>query len=220
MTATAISPVQKTLVRLPFRQNAHAEIGGKIILPAATKGRLHKRMGPVMKINEKPVQLTTRSGLELKVRRARPDDAAALTDLFRSITQEDLRFRFLSGLNVIGADQIKAMTSSDSSNIESYLVFLADGTVVATGMLACDAAGERGEVAISVHGEHHDEGIGWTLLAFLAKRATDRGLSVIESIENRGNRAAIQVERDSGFVVQPLPGDATLVLVRKMLKPA
>lgn len=171
-----------------------------------------------MKINEKPVQLTTRSGLELKVRRARPDDAAALTDLFRSITQEDLRFRFLSGLNVIGADQIKAMTSSDSSNIESYLVFLADGTVVATGMLACDAAGERGEVAISVHGEHHDEGIGWTLLAFLAKRATDRGLSVIESIENRGNRAAIQVERDSGFVVQPLPGDATLVLVRKMLK--
>lgn len=173
-----------------------------------------------MKITEKPVQLTTRSGLELKVRRARPDDAAALTDLFRSITQEDLRFRFLSGLNVIGADQIKAMTSSDSSNIESYLVFLADGTVVATGMLACDAAGERGEVAISVHGEHHDEGIGWTLLAFLARRATDRGLSVIESIENRGNRAAIQVEKDSGFVLQPLAGDATLVLVRKMLKPA
>ncbi|EQB10800.1 hypothetical protein RLDS_25530 [Sphingobium lactosutens DS20] len=173
-----------------------------------------------MTFNAKPVQLTTRSGLELQVRLATPEDASTLTDLFRSITQEDLRFRFLTGLNAIGADQIKAMTSGDDSNTENYLVFLANGTVVATGMLVCDATGKRGEVAISVHGEHHDEGIGWTLLAFLADRATARGLSVIESIENRGNRAAIQVERDSGFVVEPLPGDATLVLVRKTLTPA
>ncbi|MDF0543912.1 GNAT family N-acetyltransferase [Sphingobium sp. H39-3-25] len=163
-------------------------------------------------------KLQTRTGLTLLVRQAEPDDAAILVELFHNVSPEDLRFRFLTGLNEVGADQIKAMTQADHSTIDSYIAFQPDGTAVATGMLACDTQGERGEVAISVHASHHNQGIGWTFLAFLAERATERGLKVIESIENRGNRTAIEVERDSGFSLQEYPGDPTLVLVTRNLE--
>ena len=163
------------------------------------------------------VELSTRSGLKLSVRPAGPDDAPILVDLFHNVTPEDLRFRFLTGLNEVGPEQIEAMTSTGNSNVDSYLAFTSDGVAVATGMLACDPKGERGEVAISVHGSHHNEGIGWTLLEFLAERANARGLKVIESIENRANRSAIDVERDAGFVLKEYPGDPTLVLVTKDL---
>lgn len=163
------------------------------------------------------IQLRTRTGLTLSVRQAEPDDGPILVELFHNVSPEDLRFRFLTGLNEVGADQIKAMTQPDHSMIDSYIAFQPDGTAVATGMLACDTLGERGEVAISVHASHHNQGIGWTLLAFLAERATARGLKVIESIENRGNRTAIEVERDSGFSLQEYPGDPALVLVTRNL---
>ncbi|PZU64835.1 GNAT family N-acetyltransferase [Sphingobium sp.] len=162
-------------------------------------------------------KLQTRTGLALLVRQAGPEDAPTLVELFHNVSPEDLRFRFLTGLNEVGADQIKAMTQADHSTIDSYIAFQPDGIAVATGMLACDKHGERGEVAISVHASHHNQGIGWTLLAFLAERATARGLKVIESIENRGNRTAIEVERDSGFSLQEYPGDPTLVLVTRNL---
>ncbi len=164
------------------------------------------------------VELTTRSGLQLFVRQAEPHDAPTLTTLFHNVKPEELRFRFLTALKEVGAEQIKAMTSPDRTTIDSYIAFALDGEAVATAMLACDDKGERGEVAICVHGAHHNEGIGWTLLSFLADRAQARGLATIESIENRANRAAIEVERDSGFSAETYPGDPTLMLVKKYLK--
>ena len=161
--------------------------------------------------------LETRSGLVISVRQAGPDDAPILVKLFHNVSPEDLRFRFLTGLNEVGAEQIKAMTQADHSTTDSYIAFAPDGEAVATGMLACDMKNKRGEVAISVHASHHKQGIGWARLCFLADRATARGLKVIESIENRGNRQAIEVERDSGFSFREYPGDPTLVLVTRNL---
>jgi hypothetical protein len=55
------------------------------------------------------------------------------------------------------------------------------------------------------------------LLAYIAKYAEGLGLDTIESIENRENRAAIELERDMGFTVSTNPDDPTLVLVRRQL---
>lgn len=78
-------------------------------------------------------KLQTRTGLTLLVRQAGPDDAPILVELFHNVSLEELRFRFLTGLSQVGADQIKAMTQPDYSTIESYIAFDPDGTAVATG---------------------------------------------------------------------------------------
>ncbi|AHE53567.1 GNAT family N-acetyltransferase [Sphingomonas sanxanigenens] len=171
-------------------------------------------------MSDNPTSLVTRSGLKLLVRPADTHDEATLKHLFHHVSHEDLRFRFLSGLNEIGPEQLRALTPIDDGNAVSYLAFDAESSAaIASAMLVSDAAGERGEIAISVDADYRHRGVGWTLLSFMADEAEARGLSTIESIESRANTAAIGLERDMGFSVEEYPGDSTLVLVRKKLRP-
>lgn len=163
-------------------------------------------------------RIVTRSGLKLNIRAVTADDDALLADFFHHIHPEDLRFRFLSSIKEVGAEQIRRMTHIDHKANETYVAFNeGDGVVVAVAALASDEAKQKGEVAISVHADHHHQGIGWEMLTLLADQAAARGLKTIESIESRNNHEAIEVERNMGFAVSSYPGDNTLVLVSKTL---
>jgi GNAT superfamily N-acetyltransferase len=163
--------------------------------------------------------LTTRTGFRLHVRPARPQDDGTVADFFTHVTREDLRFRFLAGVNVAGQSQIEALTHVDHKRTEDFLAFTEDGSMmIATAMLACDAALERGEVAIAIRNDHKFKGISWELLAHVARYAEAKGVEVLESIESRDNHAAIGLERDMGFTAESYPGDPTLVLLRRKLE--
>jgi len=162
--------------------------------------------------------LTTRDGVRLRIRPACAEDEGALGEFFTHVSSDDLRFRFLSAANIVRHDQLVAMTRLDHRT-ESFLAFdEADGRLVATAMLACDTALHTGEVAIVVRSDCKRKGLGWTLLAYVADHAAAKGLYVIESVENRQNRAALEVERDMGFTIEAYPGDMTLSLVRRHLR--
>lgn len=162
--------------------------------------------------------LVTRTGIRLVVRTARPDDASALAAFFREVSPEDLRFRFLTAVRTVGAAQIAAMVAPDHDRSEAYLARDADSEeVVGAAMLATSDDGSRGEVAISVRADLKNRGIGWTLLDHVATRAKAKGVQTLESIESRDNRGAIELEREMGFTSEPVPGDSTLVLLRRHL---
>jgi GNAT superfamily N-acetyltransferase len=163
------------------------------------------------------LRLQTRSGLEIFVRPVRADDAEALKQFFAGVSPEDLRFRFLTGLLHVSDEQIGAMVDVDHKQTEDLLAFLADGTLVASAMLAVEPSGQRGEVAIAVRADHKNKGIGWCLLHSTADLARSLGVKILEAVESREHHAAIEVERDSGFTVHPYPDESTLVIVRKQL---
>lgn len=162
--------------------------------------------------------LTTRTGLLLHVRPVQPDDEAALAEFFEHVTPDDLRFRFLAGVHKVSHDRLVAMTQVDHRQTENFLAFGADGKIVATAMLACDDALEKGEVAISVRAEDKHKGVGWELLRHICRFAEAKGVGTLESVESRENHEAIELEREQGFVAQSYPGDATLILIRKQLR--
>lgn len=169
-------------------------------------------------MQENETRIATQRGLELVIRAVGAEDRDILDELFQHVSREDLRFRFLTGLNEVGENQLQAMIPGQDSNKQSFVAFAApEGVAVATAMLAWDPAGERGEVAISVRADHRGRGIGWTLLSYMADQAEERGLTRIESVESRANHAAIELEREMGFTVEPYPDDATLVIVSKQL---
>lgn len=160
--------------------------------------------------------ITTRTGSKFHVRPVRAEDDGTIKEFFSHVSRADLRFRFLTGLNEVSSDQISMLTHPDHLFSESFLVFTADGSMmVASGMLACDTAFDHGEVAIAVREDHKRQGIGWELLAHIARSAEAKGLRTLESIESRDNHDAIELERDMGFVAREYPGDATLVLVSR-----
>jgi GNAT superfamily N-acetyltransferase len=160
--------------------------------------------------------LVTRTGLVVHVRPVRPDDEAALADLFQHVTPQDLHFRFLGGLREVSHERLVAMTHVDHRQTENFLAFAGGGkTAIGTAMLACDATMEKGEVAISIRAEYKHKGVAWELLRFVAQYAEAKGLKALESIESRENHEAIELEKEQGFVAHTFHEDAALVLIRK-----
>lgn len=168
--------------------------------------------------NDWSYDVTTRAGLNLHVRPVTSQDEPALAEFFRHVSADDLRFRFLAGVREVSHERLAAMTDVDHRQNENFLAFAEDGqTLAGTAMLACDAALDRGEVAISVRTDYKHKGVAWELLRHIARYAEAKGVKTLESIENRENHEAIELEREQGFVAEAFPDDATLVLIRKQL---
>ena len=160
--------------------------------------------------------LTTQSGFEFTVRPAVPADEPALGEFFTHVAQDDLRFRFLSGCRTVSHGQLVSLTRSDKQT-ENFLALAPGGAVIASAMLACDTAMEKGEVAIAIRADYKRRGVGWELLEHVARYAEQAGIKTLESLESRENHAAIELEREMGFTVASCDMDPTLVTVRRSL---
>ena len=178
------------------------------------------QVAPTPLLPQWSAELTTRSGLRLFVRPVSSDDDDLVDRFFASLSPEDLRFRFLTPLAHPSLSLLEALIQVDHVRTEDFLVFAeADGSkqLIASAMLAADPSMERAEVAIAVQPDFKGRGVGWTLLDFIAREAKARGIGMLEAIECRDNRAAIEVEEQMGFIASAYPGDASLALVRKRL---
>ncbi|OAN60032.1 GNAT family N-acetyltransferase [Sphingomonas sp. TDK1] len=160
-----------------------------------------------------PVQLPTRSGLVIDVRTVRPQDEALLKDFFDHVSNEDRRFRFFTASPHLQPHQAAALIHVDHKQTESYLAFTAEGQLIASAMLACDADMETAEVAISIRTDRKGQGVGWSLLNYITTEAKARGVKRLQSIESRENHLAIELEREMGFVAREVEGDPSVVLL-------
>lgn len=164
-------------------------------------------------------ELTTRTGMVLAVRPAGEADEPALTAFFDRVSDEDRRFRFFTAAAHVSHDQLDALIHADHFRSESFLAFdTATGELVASALLASDKALDTAEVAISIASDRRGQGVGWALLDMLGREAQARGLRRIIAIEDRANHAAIELEREKGFVPEPFDGDPTLVVLSKTFR--
>jgi acetyltransferase len=161
--------------------------------------------------------VTTRAGIELSIRPAGSGDEERLSQFFDQVSDEDRRFRFFAAARHLSHDQLEPLIHADHLRSESFLVFdRASGELIASALLACDAAMDTGEIAVSVRNDYRGRGVGWAALEFLASQAEARGVRRVISIESRENHAAIELERENGFAPEPMDGDPTLVILSKI----
>ncbi|MBS0476908.1 MAG: GNAT family N-acetyltransferase [Proteobacteria bacterium] len=165
------------------------------------------------------LEIPARSGAVLLVRPVEAGDEARLEEFFDRVSDEDRRFRFLSPRKHIGHEQLVPMVAVDHHRTESWVAFdRAGGALVGTAMLACDDPMDTGEVAVSVCRDWRGKGVGWALLDVIARAAEARGLRRVISIEDRENHAAIELEREKGFVPRGVDGDPTVVMLEKSFR--
>lgn len=164
--------------------------------------------------------LSTRSGLAFHVRPVRPDDEAALAAFFAQLTPEDLRMRFLTGIQVVDHDRLALMTQIDYARTMTFLA-LEPGTetILAVSMLAKGADPSRAEIAVSVRSDLKGRGLGWTLMDHTLTYARAHGVETIESLESAENGAALRLEAEMGFSVRACPEDMSLRMVERHLTP-
>jgi len=164
-------------------------------------------------------ELVTRSGYRFHVRPAMELDVQAVEGFFANVTPADLRFRFLTGVSHVPEEIITSMVRVDHRKTENFLAIDPDGSLVGSAMVAADDRLDTAEVAISIHRDYKGRGIGWMLLGHVAAYARARGIRRLQSIENRENHAAIELEREMGFTARPVEGEPALVLVECLLNP-
>ncbi|TFI56997.1 GNAT family N-acetyltransferase [Sphingomonas parva] len=161
-------------------------------------------------------ELEGRSGIRFFVRAAEAADADALGAFFASLTLEDLRYRFLTGVRHVGRERLIEMTHVDHDRTENFLAFLPGTDVlVASAMFAASDARDRAEVAIAVRSDLKRLGIGARLLMHVADYAEVRRVPMLESISSADNWALIELECSLGFTCRPLPDDPSLVLLQR-----
>jgi len=164
-----------------------------------------------------PQTLATHTGFTFLLRTVQPGDEPLLSDFFSRVTPEDLRFRFLRAVKHVSHQQLMAMENVDHAHSETFLALSPEGELLAVAMLAADDALERAEVALSIRPEFKNRGVSWSMLDRIVQFAEARGIGWLESIENRENVAAISLEREMGFVAEPIAGDPCEVVLRLRL---
>ncbi|WP_375394659.1 GNAT family N-acetyltransferase [uncultured Sphingomonas sp.] len=173
---------------------------------------------PVAPVEAWSADLVTRSGYAFHVRPASPNDEAALAEFFTHVDKEDLRFRFLSAIQKVGHDQLKALVMVDHQRTENFLAIEPEtGLIVATAMLAADETLTNAEVAVAIRADFKRGGISWTLLDHVARFAVSKGIRTVESMESRDNHEAIELERERGWTASACPGDPTVMVLRKKI---
>lgn len=166
------------------------------------------------------IDVTTRTGFTFQVRPSRPSDEAALARFFAKITPADMRFRFLTAIKEVGHDQLVSMTTTDHHRTENLLAFVDnEAELIATAMLACDEKLEVGEIATAILPNYKHKGVSWEMLTQIVHHAEAIGVKSVISIESRDHREAIDMEHEMGFTSESYPGDAALVLLKRVLNP-
>ncbi|HVS99953.1 MAG TPA: GNAT family N-acetyltransferase, partial [Solirubrobacterales bacterium] len=146
-------------------------------------------------------EVVLRDGSTVTLRPARPDDAPLLLELFRSLDERSLAFRFFTGAP--GLEKVTRMLADVDYERRFGLLALrgADRRPVGHGFFAA-IDDELVEIAFAVDASLQGKGLGSVLLAQLAERALEVGFERMVADVLPANHAMISVFRDSGFPVE------------------
>lgn len=198
------------------------DAAGVVALDARIRLTAEPQTASRLMIRPVPVQwsadLLTRGGVGIHVRPVRPDDEASLAELFRHVSPEDLRFRFLGGIACVTHDQLAPMTRVDYRRKITFLAFeQGGGKLLAAAMLAADPDRTRAEVAMATRADAKSAGVSWTLLEHVLRYAKAERIEKVVAVEYADHDAALRMERELGFSITSDPEDATLRIATRAL---
>lgn len=162
--------------------------------------------------------LTTKSGLKFNVWPTELDDIAALSAFFDGVSENDIRFRFISPMRNISETVLNIILDIDRLQHESYLAFdPVRGIVIANAMITVSADPTVVELALAVHSAYQTRDISRTFLEYLLDESRQKGFSKLRSMECSDRFDVIDLAADMGFTVKVVPGDPETFLLEKRL---
>jgi len=165
---------------------------------------------------------TLASGESLRVRPVRHDDGALEEAFVRGLSLESRYQRMLSGGVKVTPEWIESMTHIDYHRHMAFAVTsVIDGVepFVGVGRYVVDAATPGAEVALVIADAWQRQGIGRRLLATLLDHAQSAGVEQLVGVVLATNVAMLRLARSLGFTVSAEPGDATVMRIRRDLRP-
>jgi len=187
------------------------------VAPAVAPGTARLAIRPYPQELEERPRLP--NGQPVLLRPIRPEDEPALRAAFLKLTPDDVRMRFFAPLRELSHAFAARLTQIDY-NREMALIAVdpasAGGATEIWGVarLAADADGERAEFAITVRSDIKGQGLGTLLMRRLVVYAASRGIGDLWGDVLAENRRMLDLMRDMGFAIEPVPGESGILRVR------
>jgi acetyltransferase len=179
-----------------------------IVKPSKVPSPHHLVISPYP--NQYEATARTKGGLELLIRPIKPEDAPLLVDLFHSLSERSVYYRFFSPLKSLPPEMLARFTQLDYDRDMALVAF--DQTHMGEKMLGVarfvgHPGGESGEIAVAVGDPWHGKGVGATLLKRLMMIAKERGMASLGGPVLEENTHMLALARKLGFSVSRLPGE-------------
>jgi acetyltransferase len=179
-----------------------------IVKPSKVPSPHHLVISPYP--NQYEATARTKGGLELLIRPIKPEDAPLLVDLFHSLSERSIYYRFFSPLKSLPPEMLARFTQLDYDRDMALVAF--DQTHMGEKMLGVarfvgHPGGESGEIAVAVGDPWHGKGVGATLLKRLMMIAKERGMASLGGPVLEENTHMLALARKLGFSVSRLPGE-------------
>jgi acetyltransferase len=165
---------------------------------------------------------TLASGESLRVRPVRHDDGELEEAFVRGLSLESRYQRMLSGGTKVTPEWIDSMTHIDYHRHMAFAVTtVSDGVeqFVGVGRYVIDAATLGADVALVLADAWQGQGLGRRLLATLLEHAQTAGVREAVGVVLATNAPMLRLARSMGFTVAREPGDATVMRIRRDLRP-
>lgn len=157
-------------------------------------------------------------GQPVLIRPVRADDATRYIDQFHTVSDDDLRFRFLRTMRQLPNALIRHLTEID---YERHMAFVAEGLkgdLMAITRLVQDGCRKSAEFAIIVRTDLQRQGLGTLMQNRLLDYATSLGLNEVWGLIDGENRKALSLFDKLGFS-RGFSFDSPFARVVKVLAP-
>jgi len=154
------------------------------------------------------IELTTRTGLAVRIRQARADDDAALRAGFAHLSNDSRYTRFFTAVPRLSGSLLRQLTDLDGRNRLAFAVFdpardseigRTDGFGIAVArFIRPDPAIPVAELALAIIDEYHRNGLGQLLIAGLIVAADTHGIEQLQAFVLATNEPMIRLLASHG----------------------
>jgi acetyltransferase len=160
---------------------------------------------------------TLKNGATVKLRPIKPEDETRFDELFKSLSEESIRFRFFETIKEMSHDTLTRYCNLDYDREIAIIAELQnERKIIGAVRLVLETGGKNGEFAIMVGDSWHGLGLGSKLMDHLVDIANDLRLETIYSYVTRANTKMINMCSKKGFEIQPVD-EYTINMYKRIL---
>ena len=148
---------------------------------------------------------TLKNGVQVTLRPVKPEDERCFNELFKSLSEESVRFRFFEIIKEMSHDTLSRYCNLDYDREIAIVAELQnDRQIIGAVRLILDSERKNGEFAIMVSDSWHRLGLGSKLMDYIIDIAKDLKLETIYSCVSRANIKMTNLCCKKGFETKPV----------------
>ncbi|MGA3058899.1 MAG: GNAT family N-acetyltransferase [Candidatus Bathyarchaeia archaeon] len=148
---------------------------------------------------------TLKNGVQVTLRPIKPEDEPHFNELFKSLSEDSVRFRFFEIIKEMSHDTLSRYCNLDyDREIAIVAQLYNDPRIIGVVRLILDSERKNGEFAIMVSDSWHRLGLGSKLMDFIIDIAKDMKIETIYSQVTRENIKMTSLCCKKGFETKPV----------------